>query len=102
MTMGRNEKMKIAIVGAGVVGSLVGGFMALGGEDVTLIGKGEHVRAINENGLHIDGVKGAYTVPIAAFETLDFKPDMVFLAVKTQDVESACESIKDRPGTRLS
>lgn len=96
--MGRNEKTKIVIVGAGAVGSLTGGFMALAGEDVTLIGKGEHVRAINENGLHIDGVKGAYTVPIAASETLDFRPDMVFLAVKTQDVESACESIKDKIG----
>ena len=96
--MARNEKPKIAIVGAGAVGSLAGGFMALGGEDVTLIGKGAHVRAIHEHGLHIDGVKGEHTVPIAAAEALMFKPDIVFLAVKTQDVAQACEAIREKAG----
>lgn len=84
----------IAVVGAGAVGSLIGGLLARAGEDVTLIGRKVHVDAIHEKGLSIEGALGAMSVPVKAAETLDFRPDLVLLSVKTQDVESTCKSIK--------
>jgi 2-dehydropantoate 2-reductase len=84
----------IAVVGAGAVGSLIGGLLARAGENVTLIARKAHVDAIHEKGLRIDGALGTLSVPVKAAIALDFRPDLVLLSVKTQDVESTCQSIK--------
>ncbi|OGR11044.1 MAG: hypothetical protein A2097_00685 [Desulfobacula sp. GWF2_41_7] len=88
------KKEKIAIVGAGAIGSLVGGILSHVGEDITLIGNKAHVDAIGKNGLHIDGKLGKFKVMVKAEESLDFNPDLVFISVKNQDVETACRKIK--------
>jgi 2-dehydropantoate 2-reductase len=85
---------KIVVIGAGAIGSLVGGLLLRAGEDVTLIGRRAHVDAINERGLLIDGVPGTIRVNIKAQEHLDFTPDIVILAVKSQDVEAAAYEIR--------
>lgn len=47
--------MKIAVIGAGAMGSLFGGFLALGGHDISLVDvNADHVSAINRNGLLIE------------------------------------------------
>ena len=89
-----NSKPKIVVIGAGAIGSLVGGLLAQAGEDVTLIGRHDHVEAISTNGLRIEGVLGPLTVPVHAAEALDFHPDLALLAVKTQDVETALRPIR--------
>lgn len=86
---------KIAVIGAGAVGSLVGGLLSKAGEDVILIGRKAHVDAINRNGLLINGELGDIKVRIKAKEKLDFIPDLVLLAVKTQDVASALSESAD-------
>ena len=48
--------MQIIILGAGAIGSLYGAKLAAG-NDVTLIGRAEHVRAIQEKGLRIEGIE---------------------------------------------
>jgi len=51
--------MKIAVLGSGAMGCLYGGCLAEAGYDVTLIDVWkQHVDAINENGLYIEGVSG--------------------------------------------
>ncbi len=85
---------RIAVVGAGAIGSVLGGLLAREGQDVTLIGRPAHVEAIQQQGLRIDGVHGAFTVPVAARESLDFRPDLVLLTVKAQDVADACRQIQ--------
>lgn len=87
-------KPKIAIVGAGAIGSLIGGLLARAGEDVTLIARQGHVEAIQAKGLLIEGVLGRLTIPVKASQALDFRPDLALLAVKTQDVETTCRQIK--------
>ena len=89
----RNPKFKIAVIGAGAIGSLIGGLLARAGEDVTLIARQAQVEAINAQGLRIDGLLGKLTIPVRAAETLDFQPDLALLAVKTQDVEAACRQV---------
>ncbi len=85
---------KIAVIGAGAIGSLVGGLLSGAGEDVILIGRKAHVDVINKEGLVIDGTSGEMRVNVKAKERLDFTPDMVFLTVKTQDIEAAAYAIK--------
>jgi len=89
-----NSGRKIAVVGAGAIGSVVGGLLSHAGEDVTLIGRKEHVEAIRQSGLRIEGVLGAFTVPVRAAESLHFRPDLLLLAVKAHDVATTCEQIK--------
>jgi 2-dehydropantoate 2-reductase len=61
------EQPKIVIVGAGAMGSLFGGLLAEGGADVTLVDVwGEHVDAINRDGLRIVGHGGDRTVRVVA------------------------------------
>ena len=57
--------MKIAVMGAGAMGSLFGGLLADAGEDVTLIDIWkEHVDAINARGLRITGISGDRTIEV--------------------------------------
>lgn len=77
---------RIAIIGAGAIGSALGALLCRAGQDVTLIGRADHIQAIQRNGLRVDGALGDFTVAIAGAETLTFRPDLAFLTVKTQDV----------------
>jgi len=79
--------MKIAVIGAGAIGSVIGGLLSKAGEDVTLIGRKPHVDVINQNGLILDGESGRTVIKVKAAENLDIKPDLALLTVKAQDVE---------------
>ncbi|MEK6681377.1 MAG: 2-dehydropantoate 2-reductase [Nitrospirota bacterium] len=85
--------MKIAIMGAGAIGCVLGGYLCEAGEDVLLIGRKGNVDAINKNGLQIDGVRGKKNIKIKADTGLSERPDMLFFAVKTQDIPDACKVI---------
>jgi 2-dehydropantoate 2-reductase len=83
------EIEKIAVIGAGAVGCGLGFLLSRAGWEVTLIGRADQVGAIQTNGLKVEGYAGEQTLKISAAERLDFKPDLVLLAVKTQDVAGA-------------
>jgi 2-dehydropantoate 2-reductase len=79
--------MRIAVIGAGAIGCLVAGYLKEKGEEVTLVGRGQTVNAIKENGLGISGVRGNFKVHISIADTLNYIPDLAILATKTQDIE---------------
>jgi 2-dehydropantoate 2-reductase len=54
--------MRIAVVGAGGVGGLLGGLLARSGVQVALIARGAHLRAIREQGLRVDSPRGSFTI----------------------------------------
>jgi len=54
--------MRIAVFGSGGVGGYFGGRLALAGEDVTFIARGEHLRAIQSKGLTVDSLNGDFVV----------------------------------------
>ncbi|GGI27305.1 MULTISPECIES: ketopantoate reductase family protein [Bradyrhizobium] len=55
-------KKRIAIVGAGAVGSYLGGHLARTGNDVTLIDPWpEHIETIRQRGLHLSGMRDEET-----------------------------------------
>ena len=93
--------MKIAVFGAGAVGSYYGGRLAEAGHDVTLIGRAAHVAAIRSGGLKIESsVFTTSTSHPHAAESLPAgsDPDLVLLTVKAFDTARAGASLKGRIG----
>ena len=89
--------MKIAVMGAGGVGSFFGALLARAGRDVHLVTRSAHVEAIQRNGgLMLESV--AYTGPVAlgAGTTPDgvAGADLVLFCVKSGDTERAGESMR--------
>jgi 2-dehydropantoate 2-reductase len=58
--------MKFAVVGAGAIGAFVGAMLARSGEDVTLIARGAHLRAMRKRGVRVRGSLGAFKAHPAA------------------------------------
>ncbi|HUJ30653.1 MAG TPA: ketopantoate reductase family protein [Candidatus Acidoferrum sp.] len=90
-----NTKMRVAVMGAGAVGSYFGGMLARAGGDVTLIGRPAHVDAIRRDGLFMDTTSfrervrvGASTDPAAVADA-----SLVLFCVKTLDTETASSAI---------
>ena len=88
--------MKITIIGAGAIGGLAGAYMTEAGHDVTLVDRWEeHVRALQRDGLSIDGVRGKKHVRVKAClpQDLEAPLDAVFIATKSQHTEDAVRQI---------
>jgi 2-dehydropantoate 2-reductase len=83
---------RIAVIGAGAIGSTIGALLSRAGQDVFLIGRPEQVAAICKDGLQLDGALGRFTVQVPVAEQLDFRPDLALLTVKTQDVVPAVQA----------
>lgn len=88
-----NNFKKIAVIGAGAVGSIIGGLLKKTGFDVTLIGRKNHTDMINKNGLIIKKAHDELKININASTKLDFKPDIIFITVKSNDIEEVCKEI---------
>ncbi len=87
--------MKIAVIGAGAIGSVVAGFLTKAGADVLLVGRPEQVSAIQENGLCIRKPDGDEAVGVRVADKLDRTYDLVIFTVKSQDMEQAYQDNAD-------
>ena len=81
--------MRIAVIGAGAIGSVVAAYLNKAGQDVTLIGRQDQVDSINRAGLKIKGVRGEEIFKIKAQTALDREYDLAIFTTKTQDLEEA-------------
>lgn len=81
--------MRIAIIGAGAVGSILGSLLWRAGEDVTLVGHAARVVAIRAAGLDVKGVLGGFRATPRAEERVSARPDLVLLTVSREDVAAA-------------
>src|SRR5438552_7591659 len=89
-------KVEIVVYGAGAIGSLLGARLGEAGSSVQLVGREAQVSAIQANGLLVKGLEGSHLVRLAATTTLDGRPDVILLTVKSQDVRDACRDIARR------
>ncbi len=100
--------MNTVIAGAGALGSVIGGYAAQAGGDVTLIGRKAHVEAVRARGLEIDGVRGRQVVRDvrAIVDPREVgSADLLILCVKSQDTPEALASLahlRGRIGAALS
>ncbi len=88
--------MKIAIFGAGAVGGYMGAKLAQAGEDVTLIARGPHLAALQQNGLRLIEGESEMTVwPRALQDTREAGPqDCVIVGLKAHQYSDAVPQIQ--------
>src|SRR5262245_58793534 len=87
--------MKIVILGAGALGTVLSAHLARAGEDVTLIARGQRAAYLQEHGSTITGLVD-FTVPVRVVTDPSqlHDADVLMVTVKTYDMESALQSIK--------
>ena len=80
--------MKFAIVGAGAIGAFAGAMLARSGEEVTLIARGPHLRAMQERGVRVRGEIGDFEAhPRATDNPAAVGPvDIVLLTLKAHSL----------------
>src|SRR5690349_16528072 len=80
--------MKFAVLGAGAIGAYVGAALARGGSEVTLIARGEHLRAMQANGVRVESPRGDFVADVPA--TDDFAAmahaDVIFVGLKANSL----------------
>ncbi|GAB3689486.1 2-dehydropantoate 2-reductase [Salinarchaeum chitinilyticum] len=84
--------MDVLVIGAGSLGSLVGGLLAPD-HDVTLLGREPHVEAVRESGLAIGGELEELVSPSATTDLGGSGFDLAIVAVKASDTERAAERL---------
>ena len=89
------EPLRVAVMGAGAVGCYFGGLLARAGHDVVLIGRPEHVRAIEAHGLRLqtrtfdEHVRLRASTDAAAVRGAG----LVLCCVKSGDTEAAAQAM---------
>jgi len=93
--------VKIAVVGAGAMGSVYAGLFAGAGHEIWAVDRWrEHIDAIRERGLRVEGASGDRVVRINA-TTDPSEPgpaELVILATKAMDVAEAAEAARPLVG----
>ncbi|HEX4640344.1 MAG TPA: 2-dehydropantoate 2-reductase [Chthoniobacterales bacterium] len=85
--------MEVIVLGAGAIGSLYAAKLA-GRNDVTLIGRSEHVAAINRDGLRIEGLEPEVVEVRAASSIATLAADtLILLTTKVPDTAAALAPI---------
>ena len=87
---------KIAVMGAGAVGCYYGGMLARAGHDVTLIGRPNHVDAIQRDGLLLDtqSFKEQVRLQASTEPSAVAGATLVLFCVKSTDTEGAAAAIR--------
>ncbi|AXF01092.1 ketopantoate reductase family protein [Paraburkholderia hospita] len=88
--------MKVAVMGAGAVGCYYGGMLARAGHEVVLIGRPQHVEAIERSGLRLEAQSFDERIPLAASTQASAVQGakLVLFCVKSTDTQSAALEIK--------
>ncbi len=89
--------MRIAIFGAGSLGTVLGAYLAKNGVDVDLYSHNKnHIEGLRKNGAHITG-KVDFTVPVKAYypNEMEGKYDLIFLMTKQLDNKNVVTFLKD-------
>ena len=97
--------MRIIIDGAGGIGGVIGAQLFQGGVETILIARGDHFRAIQNQGLLYRTPHGDTTLPIQAVDhpsKIDFRPDdAVILTMKSQHTEVALDDLRATAGDEI-
>jgi ketopantoate reductase len=95
--------MRICIFGSGAIGGLLAARLASVGEDVTVIGRGPQLDAMQKNGIELrwqDGSVQAVKMKAVDKATAAGEQDLVILAVKAHSLEQVANDIQALLGPR--
>ena len=108
--------MKCLVIGAGGVGGSLAALLALAGNEVTCVARGEHKEKMLAHGLRFhSGIKGEQVVPcyvydgteerpgeigVATAETYRGKAELILVCVKGYSVDSVADCIVRASGER--
>lgn len=85
--------MRFLIFGAGALGSLIGALLSQRNE-VTLVGRKDHISKIDREGLRISGLTETLARPIAVEKIEDAASyEFIFITVKSYDTKNAMENL---------
>jgi 2-dehydropantoate 2-reductase len=97
--------VRFAILGAGAIGAYVGAALARGGADVLLIARGEHLRAMQENGVRVLSPRGDFQAHPPATDDVGAvaDADAVFVGLKAHSLPGLAPALGRalRPGAVL-
>lgn len=94
--------MQIVIFGTGGVGGTFGGLLAAAGERVSFVARGDHLRALREEGLRLVRPEGDLHVEpvVASDRPEDLRPaDVVLVATKSWQLDDAAPGLRALCGT---
>ncbi|MBE9566450.1 MAG: 2-dehydropantoate 2-reductase, partial [Proteobacteria bacterium] len=97
--------MKIAIVGPGAIGCLLGGLLSRAGHEVWLIDRRpERAALLDRRGVSISGVGGEFNAPVraTASPTEAGIADLIIVAVKSYDTAAAAEAAQSLVGSQTT
>jgi 2-dehydropantoate 2-reductase len=89
--------MKHAILGAGAIGGLIGTVLSSLGEDVTVIVRAASLPSYPKN-LTLERPSGTITAPAKAIALLTEAVDVLWIATKTYQLETALRAVQATPG----
>lgn len=95
--------MRVAVMGSGGLGSLLGALLARGGQEVAFIARGENLAALRARPLQVLSAQiGDFTVHVRATEDpSEIGPvDLVLFTVKAFDLDLAAEQMRPLVGPR--
>lgn len=92
--------MKVCVLGAGSLGSTIGGALALDGHEVYLVARAAHVHAMNQDGLVLVTDSGEDVAHVRGCETPDGIGvcDLVIVLCKAYDTRATAESALELVG----
>src|SRR5688500_19723068 len=92
---GKGVRVRVLVMGSGGTGGYFGGLLARAGQEVGVVARGEHLRALRERGLRVQSIHGDFELPVRAAESpAELGPaDLVLFCVKTYDTESAAKQL---------
>jgi 2-dehydropantoate 2-reductase len=88
--------MEHAVLGAGAIGGLVGTAVASLGEGVTVLVRPERLPGYPAN-LSMERLSGAITAPVRAAATLTNPVDVLWIATKTYQLQTALQAVQSLP-----
>ena len=88
--------MEHAVLGAGAVGGFLGTALASLGEDVIVLVRPERLPGYPTN-LSVERPSGAITAPVKVAATLQNSVDVLWIATKTYQLETALQAVQSSP-----
>ncbi|MBQ4212471.1 MAG: 2-dehydropantoate 2-reductase [Selenomonas sp.] len=92
--------MKFCIFGAGGTGGTLAAYLAMAGNDVTIVARGAHLAAIQAQGLTLQtnhrGTVQVAGIKACTAENYDDVPDVLFVCVKYYNIEDAIAFAKEK------